>query len=91
MVLLDDVNEIFRAHAEEDDLSPLEEIGVNHGSPPSNNKKLVSLLSSKTSRLFLQHNPLITPNASLLLCTPKTSRLFLQHSHASSDLYIHDM
>jgi hypothetical protein len=48
------------ADAEENDLglvvSPLERVGFNHGRPPDENKKRVSLPSSKTSRLFLQHN-----------------------------------
>jgi hypothetical protein len=37
-------------------VSPLERVGFNHGRPPDENKKRVSLPSSKTSRLFLQHN-----------------------------------
>jgi hypothetical protein len=49
------------AYTEENNLglvvSPLERAGFNHGRLPDENKKRVSLPSSKTSRLFLQHNP----------------------------------
>jgi len=37
-------------------VSPLERVGFNHGRPPDENEKRVSLPASKTSRLFLQHN-----------------------------------
>jgi hypothetical protein len=69
-------------------VSPLERVGFNHGRPPDENKKRVSLPSSKTSRLFLQHNRFVESTINQLVSKRMVKKQQMQWTSRGAHLLL---